>query len=72
MFNFGKHKNSYEEISEVFEMTKDVIVKIRGLQNGPETDGEPIEKIVAGEYFYKNNKPMLSAYSRGFNYAITF
>lgn len=37
-------------------MTKDVIVTIRGLQNGPETDGEPIEIIVAGEYFYKNNK----------------
>ena len=37
-------------------MTKDVIVKIRGLQNGPETDGEPIEMIVAGEYFYKNEK----------------
>ena len=37
-------------------MTKDVIVTIRGLQNGPETDGETIEMIVAGEYFYKNNK----------------
>ena len=37
-------------------MTKEVIISIRGLQNGPETDGEPIEMIVAGEYFYKNNK----------------
>ena len=37
-------------------MTKEVIVTICGLQNGPETDGEPIEMIVAGEYFYKNNK----------------
>lgn len=37
-------------------MTKDVIVTICGLQNGPETDGEPIEMIVAGEYFYKNKK----------------
>lgn len=37
-------------------MTKEVIITIRGLQNGPETDGEPIEMIVAGEYFYKNNK----------------
>lgn len=37
-------------------MTKEVIIAIRGLQNGPETDGEPIEMIVAGEYFYKNNK----------------
>lgn len=37
-------------------MTKEVIVAIRGLQNGPETDGEPIEMIVTGEYFYKNNK----------------
>jgi len=37
-------------------MTKDVIVTICGLQNGPETDGEPIEMIVSGEYFYKNKK----------------
>ena len=37
-------------------MTKDVIITVCGLQNGPETDGEPIEMIVAGEYFYKNNK----------------
>ena len=37
-------------------MTKEVIVTIRGLQNGPETDGEPIEMVVVGEYFYKNNK----------------
>lgn len=37
-------------------MTKDVIITICGLQNGPETDGEPIEMIVSGEYFYKNNK----------------
>lgn len=37
-------------------MTKEVIVSICGLQNGPETDGEPIEMITAGEYFYKNEK----------------
>ena len=37
-------------------MTKEVIITIRGLQNGPETDGEPIEMIVPGEYFYKNEK----------------
>ena len=37
-------------------MTKDVIVSICGLQAGPETDGEPIEMITTGEYFYKNNK----------------
>ena len=37
-------------------MTKDVIITICGLQNGPETDGQPIEMIVSGEYFYKNNK----------------
>ncbi len=37
-------------------MTKDVIIRICGLQAGPETDGEPIEMIVTGEYFYKNNK----------------
>ncbi len=36
-------------------MTKEVIVTIRGLQNGPQTDGEPIEMMVAGEYFYRNN-----------------
>ena len=37
-------------------MTKEVIIKIRGLQAGPDTDGEPIEMITTGEYFYKNNK----------------
>lgn len=37
-------------------MTKEVIITICGLQNGPETDGEPIELIVPGEYFYRNNK----------------
>ena len=37
-------------------MTKDVIITIRGLQNGPETDGEPIEMAVVGEYYFKNNK----------------
>ena len=37
-------------------MTKDVIVSICGLQAGSETDGEPIEMITTGEYFYKNNK----------------
>lgn len=37
-------------------MTKDVIVSICGLQNGAETDGQPIEMIIPGEYFYKNEK----------------
>lgn len=37
-------------------MTKEVIISICGLQNGPETDGEPIEMITTGEYFYKNEK----------------
>ncbi len=37
-------------------MTKDVIITVCGLQNGPETDGEPIEMITKGEYFYKNEK----------------
>lgn len=37
-------------------MTKEVFVTIRGLQNGPQTDGEPIEMTTVGEYFYKNNK----------------
>lgn len=40
-------------------MTKDVIITICGLQAGPDTDGEPIEMIVTGEYFYKNNKHYL-------------
>ena len=37
-------------------MTREVLITIRGLQNGPQTDGEPIEMITTGEYFYKNNK----------------
>ena len=37
-------------------MTKEVFVTIRGLQNGPQTDGEPIEMTTVGEYFYRNNK----------------
>jgi len=38
------------------KMTKDVLVTVCGLQNGPETDGVPIEMTTAGEYYYKNNK----------------
>lgn len=37
-------------------MTKDVIITICGLQAGPDMDGEPIEMITTGEYFYKNGK----------------
>lgn len=37
-------------------MTKDVMITICGLQAGPDTDGEPIEMITTGEYFFKNNK----------------
>ena len=37
-------------------MTKEVIITICGLQNGPQTDGEPIEMTTVGEYYYKNNK----------------
>lgn len=37
-------------------MTKHVLITIRGLQNGPDTDGEPIETMATGEYFYKNGK----------------
>lgn len=40
-------------------MTRDVIITVCGLQVGPDADGEPIEMIVAGEYFYKNNKHYL-------------
>ena len=37
-------------------MTKDVRISICGIQNGPDNDGEPIEMIVTGEYYYKNEK----------------
>lgn len=37
-------------------MTKEVLVTICGLQNGPDADGEPIEMTTVGEYFYKNGK----------------
>lgn len=37
-------------------MTKEVLVTICGLQNGPQTDGEPIKMTVEGEYFFQNNK----------------
>ena len=37
-------------------MTKDVMIKICGLQMGEEADGEPIEMVISGEYYYKNNK----------------
>lgn len=37
-------------------MTKDVFIKIKGLQTGSETDGEPIEMMAVGEYYFKNNK----------------
>ena len=37
-------------------MTKDVMIKICGLQMGAEADGEPIEMVISGEYYYKNNK----------------
>ena len=40
-------------------MTKEVIITIRGLQSGPDTDGEPIEMITTGEYYYKNSKHYL-------------
>lgn len=40
-------------------MTKEVIISILGLQDGPDTDGEPIESITAGEYYFRNNKHYL-------------
>lgn len=40
-------------------MTKEVIISISGLQDGPDTDGEPIESITAGEYYFRNNKHYL-------------
>lgn len=54
--NSSKDKGIIGTLKRGIRMTKEVIIAIRGLQNGPETDGEPIEMIVAGEYFYKNNK----------------
>ncbi len=40
-------------------MTKEVIITICGLQAGPDTDGEPMEMITTGEYYYKNGKHYL-------------
>uniref|UniRef100_UPI004055AB73 DUF1934 domain-containing protein n=1 Tax=Agathobacter sp. TaxID=2021311 RepID=UPI004055AB73 len=40
-------------------MTKEVIITIRGLQAGTGVDGEPIEMITTGEYYYRNNKHYL-------------
>lgn len=40
-------------------MTKEVIISILGLQDGPDTDGEPIESITVGEYYFRNNKHYL-------------
>ncbi|MBR4027185.1 MAG: DUF1934 domain-containing protein [Lachnospiraceae bacterium] len=37
-------------------MTKDIIITICGLQTGSNTDGQPIESITTGEYYYKNDK----------------
>ena len=40
-------------------MTKEVIITICGLQAGPDADGEPMEMITTGEYYYKNGKHYL-------------
>ena len=40
-------------------MIKEVIITICGLQAGLDADGEPIEMITTGEYFYKNGKHYL-------------
>lgn len=40
-------------------MTKEVIISICGLQDGPDNNDEPIEMITTGEYFYKNGKHYL-------------
>ena len=37
-------------------MTKEVLITICGLQNGPDADGEPIEMTTVGEYYNKNGK----------------
>lgn len=37
-------------------MTKEVIISICGLHDGPQTDGEAIEMNITGEYYYKNRK----------------
>lgn len=37
-------------------MTKEVIISVIGVQNGPQMDGEAIETLAKGEYFFKNGK----------------
>ena len=37
-------------------MTKEVLVKISGLQFAPENDNEPIELITSGDYYKRNGK----------------
>ena len=40
-------------------MTKDVLICISGLHNGPEVEDDPLEVIVGGEYYYRNQKHYL-------------
>ena len=41
-------------------MTKDVLIRIVGLQSLGEADGqEPIELVIGGEYYYQNGSHYL-------------
>ena len=53
-FSVGK---SHSLIERIDRMTKDVLVKISGLQFGEEIeDDEPVEIITTGNYYKKNGK----------------
>ena len=49
-------------------MTKEVIITICGIQSGPDTDGEPIELITSGTYFYKNKIILYMNFSKFFSH----
>ena len=42
-------------------MTKEVMISIRGIQFDNGQDGEKIESIQKGEYYYKNNTHYISS-----------
>ena len=38
------------------EMTKDVVVSLKGLQLAPDQQSDAVEVIAPGEYYIRNNK----------------
>lgn len=40
-------------------MTKEVLISLKGLQSSMESGEELVEVIVAGEYYFRNNKHYL-------------